>query len=237
MAGDEQPKVQRVYPERSHMVGAVRLYRDDLERIEELFTGFGQAEWGMGVKFQTDERAGDDLAAVLDAEPGGHIRRFTAIRYDKPLMHLAVTADRTHVSLGESRPEFRGPYEELVELVNSRHRRVLSAWLGLWPVILTLAALAVTWPIIAVGVDRNWGPIVSIGIALAAAVGVMLAGQQLKTLLWAREGGASIIYLTPRHETPGFWSRHGENLGVEAVKAILYGLVGALITWVVTHLG
>lgn len=137
-----------------------------------------------------------------------------------------VTERYTHLSLDENRPEWRGPFEELVELFESRRRRLMALWLGSWPLLLAAAVGAAAAALAAVQDTDSF----SVALAGLAVGGVTAAvGTWVNNRLTRRRGGWSLLHLTTRAETSGFWSRHGEGLVVEAMKLSGAAFVGWLI--------
>lgn len=230
VAGEEgQPDTaQRRYKDRHLMVGPVRLYRDDLERIEELLSQYPDEENWLTprLRFDTENHWANTLGALLDAEAGATVRRFTVHRHHTPRISVAVKERHTHVTLESNRPEYRGPYEELAELIQARRRRAMAAWLVGWP---PLAAALTASGATAWAMARGWDAGSAVALAWLVGTGVAIVTTTLNRRLSSWRGGWSLIHTTPRAETETFWSRHAENLALEAGKLVVYGVVGWLI--------
>lgn len=228
VVGDGEQSVERKYNERHRRLRPLRLHLEDLQRIEELLRHPALPEedkWSR-VKFETSTHRAATVDALVDAEPDTHLRVFRASRAFNPHLWVDVTERAAHVHLDDDRPEFRGVYEELVELLIARQRRLAPIALEAWPVAL---AVLLSGVLTARGMLQGLTDASAVMVASFAGLTVGIAGAMVSRWHRTRIGGSSIIYLTPRSATETFWSRHGEHLAFEVAKAVIWAVVGALI--------
>lgn len=231
---NHQPAARRLHRPRMKTMGSVRLYRDDLERIIELFRAFPpdpeSALPAPDLTFESDRHSASTLDALLTAEPGPHLRRLTILRPYEPRMELTLSALRTAVYVGSDRPEFRGPFEALVDLLKERRRRILTVAVYTSPFFMGVVGGAI---VASGGRAEEHGLAVLTVMAGLAGLAVGSLGLLVGSLLLKRVSGFSIVYTTDHATTPGFWRRNGESLTVESLKYLGSGAVG----WLLGRLG
>jgi len=191
----------------------VVLHREDVLRLHEILADGDQRK----VDVEADGYMFDDLHELL--EKGGHQVDTLQLKTSSPYVSLKIESKSIWLYASSDDAESRGLYEQLREYVSGRRRRrwLTSTLAG----VLAWVAMALMVAVDAIDVATKVAE-----TALLVSTCALLAVFWVWWVLWFTN--KSLINLTSRGESPGFWQRNRDSILVSlgtTVVGVLLGIV------------